>query len=282
MSEHDYEHLIVSVEDGVATLTFNRPDRRNAFNFAMDREVTDALWALDRDEAVRAIVVTGAGRAFCAGIDMSDGAAIFSSQEEHDATTGSSSDTLDGRWGLWRMATPVIGAINGAAIGAGLTLSLLFDFRVVADDAKLQFSFTRLGILPDANSTWLLPRLVGTERALDLLLTGRRFTGAEAAQIGLALASVPAEDVLKRAQELAREIGSSTSGMAVGVTKQLVYHLLGEPDRRKAMELETKLVWWSGTQPDILAGVMAQGQRTQPEWAAPKHPDLPEDLRFLD
>jgi enoyl-CoA hydratase/carnithine racemase len=248
----------------------------------MDAELSRALWALEADDAVRVIVVTGAGRAFCSGLDLTQGAEAFGpdAEAEHEAKTGSRSDDIHERTGFWRMATPIIGALNGLAVGAGLTLPLLFDLRVVAEDARYQFVFTRRGILPDANSTWLLARMVGVERALDLLLTGREFDGREAVAYGLALQAVPAERVLAAAQDIARSIAANAAPAAVGLTKRLVYHHLEVEDRAEAMALETKLSWWIGTQPDVMEGIAAWVQRRPPAWSMPKRPALPDGLEF--
>lgn len=275
-----WETLLVDVDDvGVATLTLNRPDKLNAITLEMDREFFACLKQLDADPGVRAIVVTGAGRAFCAGIDMSAGNPFDQeAHTEHDESLGTSSEAIDDRAGLWRLATPVIGAINGAAMGAGLTIATLFDINIAADDAKLGFVFTRRGILPDASIHWLLPRVVGVQRALELLMTGRTFTGAEAAEMGLALKAVPKDEVLTTAQELARDIAINASPLAVGVTKRLTHHFLGEPDRGRAMQQETRLVWWSGEQPDAMEGVMSFMEKRAPEWKTDKHAELPEQI----
>lgn len=271
--------IIVTVTDGVATLTLNRPDKLNAITLDMDRRLFETLRSLEDDEAVRVIVVTGAGRAFCAGVDLSGGD-VFGDDAHaaHDATLGTSSATIDERAGLWRFRTPIIGAINGAAIGAGLTLTTLFDLNVVAENAKLGFVFTRRGILPDANIHWSLPRMIGTQRALDLLLTGRMFLGTEAAEIGLALKAVPAEDVLATALEIAHDIAANTSPAAVGVSKQLVYANLNQLDPGATMRQETALVWWLGTEPDAMEGVMSFMEKRQPQWKLSKHIALPEGV----
>ncbi len=172
----------------------------------------------------------------------------------------------------------MIGAINGAAVGAGLTVATLFDVNIAAEDAKLGFVFTRRGILPDASIHWLLPRLVGIQRALELLMTGRTFTGAEAADMGLVLQAVPRDDVLPAAQELARDIAANTSPLATGLAKRLTHQFLGEPSRGDAMQLETRLVWWSGEQPDAVEGVMAFMQKRPPEWKTDKYTELPEPI----
>jgi enoyl-CoA hydratase/carnithine racemase len=274
----DEPTILVDIDGGVATVTFNRPEQRNAINLGMEQELFDAMWRLDADESVRAIVVTGAGKGFCSGVDISDPAAFGSdAHAEHDRQLGVTSDTVGDRVAYWRMATPVIGAINGAAIGAGLTIALLFDVRFVAEDAKLSFVFTRRGILPEANSTWLLPRLVGVERALDLLLTGRTFLGAEAVEMGLATRALPAGAVLAAAQEMARDIAVNTAPASVATAKRLVYESLGETDRMGAMARETRLTWWLGEQPDAMEGVMAFMEKRDPNWTASKHLRPPED-----
>jgi enoyl-CoA hydratase/carnithine racemase len=277
-----YETVLVDVDDhGVATLTLNRPDAMNAFDHTMDREFHEAMWALEADEAVRVIVVTGAGRAFCAGIDMAGGADVFGADAHaaHDAAQGVDSDTVGDRSAFWRMRTPVIGAINGAAVGAGLTVPMLFDLRIVADDAKLGFVFTRRGIVPDANICWLLPRLVGVERALDLLVSGRMFNGTEAAAMGLALRAVPRDQVLSEALALAHEIATLSAPGAAGLVKQLVYEFLGETDRAAAFARETKVIWWAGEQPDAVEGIMSFLEKRTPAWVTSKHVELPADLR---
>jgi enoyl-CoA hydratase/carnithine racemase len=281
-SQYEFETVLVTVDsDQVATLTLNRPEQMNAFDHTMDREFHEAMWLLEADEGVRVIVVTGAGRAFCSGIDMAGGADVFGAEahEAHDAAQGVDSDSVPDRSAFWTMRTPVIGAINGAAVGAGLTVPMLFDLRIVAEDAKLGFVFTRRGIVPDANICWLLPRLVGVERALDLLVTGRMFSGAEAVEMGLALKAVPKDQVLAEAHALAREIAVQSAPAAVGLVKQLVYEFLGETDRKAAFAKETKVIWWVGEQPDAMEGIMSFLEKRTPAWTASKQAALPEDLR---
>jgi enoyl-CoA hydratase/carnithine racemase len=275
-----YQNLLVEVDSGVATVTLNRPDAMNAFNFDMTAEFDDAIWSLERDESVRAIVVTGAGRAFSTGIDLASGGDTFGedAHRQHNADVGASDAEITERYAFWTMRTPMIAAVNGMAIGAGLTLTFLADIRIVAEDARLRLPFVRLNVLPDANSTWLLPRLVGLSRGLELLLTGRWFTGAEAAEMGLASRAVPASDVLRVAQELARDIATNTGPVAVGVTKHLVYKNLMQADRVAAFTEETRLTWWAGSQPDTVEGVTALLNRRAPAWTQSKHVPIPDDL----
>jgi enoyl-CoA hydratase/carnithine racemase len=273
-----YETLLVDVAKGVATLTLNRPEQRNAINLKMDRELQSALRALDQDEAVRAIVVTGAGSSFCAGVDLSAGADVFgaSAHERHDRELGVDSDTIGERYALWRLATPVIGAINGAAVGAGLTIALLFDVRYVAEDAKLSFPFTRLGVVPDANSHWILPRIVGVSRAAELLLSGRQFSGAEAAAMGLASRALPRQDVLNAALEFARDLAVNAAPASLAIAKRLLYENLTANDPLAAMARETRLIWWLGEQADAAEGVRARMERRAPNWRLSKHLKAPE------
>lgn len=273
-----YETILVDVDRHVATVTLNRPDVLNAFNLQMDKEFFEALWALEADPDVRCIVVTGAGRAFSSGIDLTAGDRVFSAEAhaEHDAALATSSETIADRAALWKMRTPTICAINGAAIGAGCTVPMLFDIRYAADDAKMRFNFTRLGIIPDAGIHWMLPRLVGVSKGLELLLSGRFFSGAEAAEIGLVSRALPREELVPAALELAHDIADNCAPAAVGVTKQLVMRYLESTDRDAAMAEETKLVWWMGTQPDAMEGVMAWMQKRPPDWQVSKSIELPE------
>ncbi len=273
-----YETILVEVDRGVATVTLHRPEQRNAITLRMQQELHDAIWSLDADEEVRAIVVTGAGKAFCSGIDLTEGGFGSDFQAEHDEELGVTSDTVWESVAFWELATPVLGAINGAAVGAGLTLPLLFDCCFVAEDARLQFMFTRLGVAPDANSTWLVSRMVGLPRALELLLSGRPFTGAEAAAIGLCARTLPADQVLAATQELAHDIADNTAPLAVAVTKRLVHAFAGADERPAAMTRETKLIWWLGSRPDATEGPTARFEKREPRWSDAKHTPLPPDL----
>ncbi len=273
-----YETIQVEVEGGVATVTMHRPEARNAITLRMQAEMHEAIWALDEDESVRAIVVTGAGKAFCSGIDLTEGGFGADFQAEHDRALGVTSDSIWESIAFWELATPVLGAINGAAVGAGLTLPLLFDCCYVAEDARLQFMFTRLGVAPDANSTWLVPRIVGLPRALELLLSGRAFTGAEAAAIGLCARAFPADRVLAETLELAHDIADNTSPLAVAVTKRLVHEFADAEERPAAISKETKLIWWLGSRPDAMEGVMARMEKRAPSWSDGKHTPRPPEL----
>lgn len=272
-----YESLLIDVEDQVATVTLNRPDRMNAYTWRMGRELQHAFVTLDGDDDVRAIVVTGAGKAFCAGADLETGEDTFRGNSFEDRRAAESElEVPDVR--PWELATPIIAAINGAAVGVGITLPMQWDIRFAAADAKLGFVFTRRGVIPEANSNWIVPRLIGVSRAMDLMLTGRIFTGAEAAEIGLVSKALPRDEVLSYAQEFAREIARNTAPASVGVTKRLIHRFLQEPDRKAAHDLEDQFFLWAGQSEDCAEGITAFLEKRDPKWTMSKNPDLPQPL----
>jgi enoyl-CoA hydratase/carnithine racemase len=174
------------------------------------------------------------------------------------------------------MVTPTIAAINGAAMGVGITLPLLFDVRLAAEDAKIGFVFTRRGIIPEANSNWILPRLIGVSRALELLMSGRTISGTEAAAYGIVSRALPRDELMPAALEFARDMAANTAPGSVAIVKHLVYRGLEETDRLAAMQRETKLTWFAGEQPDAIEGVMAFIERRPPAWKGSKHVELPD------
>ncbi|MET7772581.1 enoyl-CoA hydratase-related protein [Nocardia sp. NPDC005366] len=256
----------ISVERAgrVATVWLDRPDRGNGFTSAMQVELHRQLSDLDRDEQVRAIVVTGRGRFFSTGADMEPGGSNFAFDEEQ---TRAARQMMAVRPRPWQLRTPIIGALNGAAVGLGLTFALQWDIRIVNESAKYGFVFARRGLIPEQNSLWLLPRLVGAGAAVELLLTGRLFRGEEAARIGLATRALPGDQVLPAALELADEIATECSPAAVGLTKQLLYQMLAEPDREAAFHREWETFRWAGRQPDSSEGVAAFLEKRAPNFA---------------
>lgn len=274
MKEIAYETILVVRDEGVGLVTLNRPERMNAYTWRMGVELQHVFHALDQDEDVRAIVVTGAGRAFCAGADLESGGDTFSG-DSFDARRQLEEELSVPEKAPWDLATPIIAAINGAAVGVGITLPMQWDIRFAAEDAKLGFVFTRRGVVPEANSQWILPRLIGTSRALELLLTGRMFTGAEAAEWGLVSRSLPAEEVLPYAMEVAEDIARNTAPAAVGATKKLVYRFLQDGDRKAAHALEDEVFEWAGSTVDCAEGITSFLEKRDPKWKMSKH-DLPE------
>jgi enoyl-CoA hydratase/carnithine racemase len=264
----------ISVErDGhVATIWLDRPDRGNGFVSAMQVELHRQLEVLDAEADVRAIVVTGRGRFFSTGADLEPGGANFAFDPEQ---TARARRMMAERPRPWRMRTPIIAAMNGSAVGLGLTFPLQWDIRIVNESAKYGFVFTRRGLIPEQNSLWLLPRLVGLSNALDLLLTGRLFSGTEAKELGIASRAVPADEVLSTALRIADEIATQAAPSAVGLTKQLAYEMLAEPDREAAFHREWELFRWIGRQPDSAEGVASFVEKRPPRFPSPKNLSQP-------
>jgi enoyl-CoA hydratase/carnithine racemase len=271
---YPYETLLVEFDRGVSVVTLNRPAARNSMNRRMSYELSHALCTMDEDDAVRAIVITGAGNTFCAGTDLSGGTNLNSDEAE----------PIDGRppmgeLELWTFSTPLIAAINGAAVGLGITYPMQWDIRVAARDAKIGFVFNRRGLLPEANALWLLPRLVGLSRAMDLLITGRMFTGAEAETMGLVTKAVDTPDVLPTAVAIARDIADNTAPVSVALTKKMLYQFMETGDRRAARAEERDLFQWALQQPDAAEGIASFVERRPPRWTMSKRRDMPEGHR---
>jgi enoyl-CoA hydratase/carnithine racemase len=276
----EYQHLLIDDEPGVRIITLNRPERMNAYNRRMGMEIRHAIGSADREEQVRAIVVTGAGRAFCAGADLSPTAGSFGSgtdEQKAEEARFTRELTLPDAKQYWEMNTPIIGAINGAAVGAGLTIPLQFDIRVVAEDAKLAFSFNRRGVLPELNSPILVPQMAGLAIGLDLLITGRTFLGREAAAWGLASEALPADRVLPRALEIARDIAANTAPVSVAVLKRLVWENLAGGQFAAAQARNHALFDWVTKQADAREGPRAFMEKRAPNWSLHKNADFPED-----
>jgi enoyl-CoA hydratase/carnithine racemase len=270
----DYEDLRVDIDGAVAVLTLDRPDQLNAFSAAMGRSLTTALSAADADDRVRVVVLTGAGRAFCAGADFSGGSGVFGTPTKETF----SSDPLDD-FHPWDVRKPVIAAINGHAVGLGLTMTLQCDIRIVADEAKLGIVQARRGILPDLHSHWTLPRLVGHTRATELMLTGRMFLGTDALAWGLATEALPAEEVLPRSLELADEIATHTAPISVGASKRLLWASSLSPEQVNDLERDIHLHLMGSD--DSKEGVMAHIEKRDPQWSSTLSEDWPEWLDEL-
>jgi len=262
------------VEDGVCTVTLNRPDRLNAVNTPMLDELREAWDRADGDDGVRAVIVTGAGRAFCAGADLGSGGATFdyhsrASAEEH--RDGGGTVTLR----IFDMKKPVIAAINGPAVGFGITLTLPMDIRIASTAARMGFVFARRGVVPEACSTWFLPRLVGISQAAEWVYTGRVF-GAEEALAGKLVSRVVApEALLPTARELAREIAGNTSAISVTLARQMMWKLLGADHPREAHRLDSMAMFWTGRSADAREGIAAFLEKRAARFPLRPSADLP-------
>lgn len=254
-----YQNLVLALEGGVAVMTLNRPERRNAWTIPMVHEMSDALRRCDTDDEVRAVVVTGAGSTFSAGADLASGPI---------STPGSDTQPADVLRDLVTprdVRKPVIAAINGDAIGMGVTLSLLCDIRIVARDARLAVPMTRLGVIPEMGAHWTLPRIAGLGVASDLMLTGRRFDGEEAVRLGVCGECVDRAAVLPRALEIAADLVRHTAPRAVAVSKYLLRRAM-ETKFDALREEETTLFTRVALEPDAPEGVAAFLEKRPPHW----------------
>ena len=259
----DYEQIRYEVADGILTITLNRPERLNAFTATMGRELIAAFDAADADDDVRAVIVTGAGRAFCAGADLEAAGETF----DYDKRAGSLAEGDEGpvhRDGggrvvlrIYESKKPVIAAINGPAVGVGITMTLPMDFRLVADGAKLGFVFVRRGIVPEACSSWFLPRLVGIQQALEWVETGRVFLADEALRGGLVRSVHAPDDLLPAATELAREIADNAAPVSVALARQLVLRMAGAEHPMIAHRADSRAMYARGRSQDAQEGISA-------------------------
>jgi enoyl-CoA hydratase/carnithine racemase len=270
-----YEQIHLEVANRIATITLNRPERLNAYTPTMRRELGAAFSQCDADDAVRVIIVTGAGRGFCAGADLSDGGGSFDrpGREAYQAQVRAERAATVRPWD---MKKPIIAAINGAAVGVGITMTLQWDIRIAAESAKIAFAFVRRGVIPEALSTWILPRLIGVSRAAELLYSGRTINAREALDFGVLSRVVPDTELLPTVRALAEDIARNAAPVSVALTKRLIWHNLTETDMQRAEEIEGGLFWWAGTQPDAREGVNAFLQKRAPEWKMKPSTDFPD------
>jgi enoyl-CoA hydratase/carnithine racemase len=249
MSEPTFETLLYSLEEGIATITLNRPDKLNAFDTQMMSDMIAAFDHTDADDAVRAVIVTGAGRGFCAGADLSGGGATFdytgsSNQARRDLRVdgvqrdGGGMVTLR----IYESLKPVIAAVNGPAVGVGATMQLAMDFRMASTSARFGFVFARRGISPEAASSWFLPRLVGVQTALEWCYTGRVFPAQEAFDKGLLRSLHAPEDLLPAARALAREIIDNTAPVSVALTRQLIWRMVAADHPMEAHKADSRAI----------------------------------------
>ncbi len=269
----DFEQIRYEVADRVATIILQRPDRLNAFTHQMAAELICAFDAADADDDVRAVVVTGAGRGFCAGADLSGGGNRFDRGKIDEAVRDEG-----GRVSLriYASTKPVIAAINGPAVGVGVTMTLPMDVRLASTDARIGFVFARRGIVPEAASSWFLPRLVGISQAAEWVYTGRVFDAAEAQAGGLVRSLHAPDELLPAAYELAREIVDNTSSVSVAVARQMMWRMLGADSPARAHIADSRAMSALGGGPDAYEGVQAFLDKRPAEFPMRVSTDLPE------
>jgi enoyl-CoA hydratase/carnithine racemase len=287
-----YDTLALSVDDRVLTITLNRPDKLNAFNLPMMNELIAAFDEADADDAVRAVIVTGAGRAFCAGADLSQGAKTFDYAERSDRPDKAGTPrTADGSvdWShesvrdgggrvtlrIFECLKPVIAAINGPAVGIGATMLLPMDVRLASESARIGFVFTRRGITPEACSSWFLPRIVGISRALEWTMSGRLFGAQEALEGGLVREVLKPDELLPAARALAREIADNAAPVSVALTRQMLWRMLGADHPMEAHKIDSRAIYARGAMADAKEGVKAFLDKRPARFADKVSSDMP-------
>ncbi|MET0361067.1 MAG: crotonase/enoyl-CoA hydratase family protein [Sphingobium sp.] len=282
-----FETVQYDVADNVATITLNRPDRLNAYNIQMMQDIVSAFDLSDADDDVRCVIVTGAGRAFCAGADLGAGGDTFDYSKgpragaiRPDGSVDWAHEKVRDTGGLaslriYNSLKPVIGAINGPAVGIGITLTLPMDIRLVAEGAKIGFVFAKRGIVPEAASSWFLPRLVGISRAVEWCTTGRVFSAEEGVAAGLFRSSHAADDLLATARALAAEIAESAP-VSVALTRKMLWKGLSMSEPMEAHRVDSRGVFARGQSDDAREGVMSFLEKRTPDYPNRVSKDMPE------
>jgi enoyl-CoA hydratase/carnithine racemase len=284
-----YETIAYEISECILTITLNRPEKLNAFTAAMARELIDAFERADADDEVRAIIVTGAGRAFCAGADLSAGGMTFDRMARRDRPAlpkgpDGSPDLSDeaardggGRVSLriFSSLKPVIAAVNGPAVGVGATMQLPMDIRIASQDARFGFVFARRGIVCEACSSWFLPRIVGISKALEWNFSGRVFSAEEALAGRLVSAVHPPGHLIPAARAVAREIADNTAAVSVALIRQMMWRMLGVDDPMEAHKVDSRAIFARGASADVREGVTAFLEKRAPRFSDRVSRDMP-------
>jgi enoyl-CoA hydratase/carnithine racemase len=293
-----FETIITDVADGIFTLTLNRPDRMNAFTPQMMAEMCAAFDMADGDDAVRAVIVTGAGKAFCAGADLGGGGATFDYAKRPDQLKQGSPIRADGSVDyehpgvrdnggkltlrIFASKKPVIGAINGAAVGIGATMQLPMDFRMASETARFGFVFARRGIVPEAASSWFLPRLVGIGQALEWCYSGRVFGADEAMKGGLVRSVHAPDDLLPAARAFAKELTAESAPVSVALTRNMMWQMMAASHPMDAHRLDSRLIWSRGSSGDAKEGVASFLEKRSAEFPNGVANDMPHFGPWMD
>ena len=280
----DYSTILYDVEDGILTITLNRPDALNSFTNDMMLEMIDACDRADADDSVRAIIVTGAGRGFCAGADLSRGGATFDSSKRDDRKKDGVNRDGGGRLTLrlYELTKPIIAAVNGAAVGVGVTMTLAMDIRIASTAAKFGFVFARRGIVPEACSSYFLPRVVGISKALEWCYSGRVFPAQEALDGGLLRSLHEPEDLLSAARAIAEDIRDNTAPVSVPLTRHMMWKMLGADHPMEAHKIDSRGIHYRGRSEDSKEGVMAFLEKRDAQFPNTVSSDLPEFYPWWD
>ena len=271
-----YQDILYDVEDGVLTITLNRPDKLNAFTGVMLTEIIDAMDRADADDEVRAIIFTGAGRGFCAGADLSRGASTFNMAERDGE--GPVDEWRDGRVSLrlFESKKPLIAAVNGPAAGVGVTMQLPMDIRIASTEARFGLVFTRRGVVMEACSSWFLPRIVGISQAMEWVMSGRVFPADEALKGGLVSQVVAPDDLLPTARAIAREIAENTSAVSVTLCRHMMWKMLGADHPMEAHKIDSRGIRTMGQLPDAYEGVQSFLEKRPGNYTMKPSTDIPD------
>lgn len=287
-----YQTITLGIEDGIATLTLSRPEKMNALTSEMVREIIDACDVIDADDDIRAVIFTGAGKAYCAGADISGGANDFLTEGEDsvvrpDGSYNYSAEAARDGGGLitlrlFRMTKPVIAAINGVAVGIGATMTLAMDIRLAARSARFGFVFARRGIVPEAASSWFLPRVVGISKALEWCFSGRVFPAEEAHAGGLVAQVLPNEELLPAARAIARQIADETAPVSVALTRQMMWRGLGMAHPMEAHRIDSRAIIARSLSPDATEGVASFFEKRRAQFPQTVTSDMPDFYPWWD
>lgn len=278
-----YSTILYEVEDSILTLTLNRPESLNAFNRTMMNEMIDACDRADADDDVKAIIVTGAGRAFCAGADLAGGGDTFDADARSDRPDGVQPDG-GGRLTLriYELNKPIIAAINGAAVGVGVTMTLAMDIRLASDVAKFGFVFARRGIVPEACSSYFLPRVVGISQALQWCYSGNVFPAQEALAGGLVKSLHEKEDLLSAARAIAEDIRDNTAPVSVALVRQMMWRMLGADHPMEAHKIDSRGIYYRGRSADAKEGVQSFLEKRPAQFSGKVSSEMPEFFPWWD
>jgi len=280
-----YETILYDVEDSILTITLNRPDRLNAFTHVMRDDLIDAMDHADADDNVRAVIFTGAGRGFCAGADLAGGGATFDYDDEADHEVINKVHRDGGGMvslRFFQSSKPLIAAVNGAAVGVGVTSILPMDVRIASENARFGFVFARRGIVPEACSSWFLPRVVGISRAAEWCYSGRVFDAQEALEGGLVRSVVPADDLIPTARSIAADIAQNTSAVSVALTRHMLWKMLGADHPMEAHRIDSRAIQAMGASADAREGVESFLEKRPPVYPGRPSQDMPDFFPWWD
>jgi enoyl-CoA hydratase/carnithine racemase len=277
-----YQTILYDVRDQIATITLHRPESMNAYNNVMCQEINTALDEAERDSKVRTVIFTGGGGTkkpvFCAGFDLAGGKPFdFSKEDIHETRDTGGRDALR----IYTMKKPVIAAINGSAVGIGITMTLPMDIRIISETAKVGFVFAKRGYVNEACSSWFLPRIVGVSKAAELVMTGRIIKAKEAFACGLVTEVVPQEQVYERAVEVAKEIAENCAPVSVALCRQMIYQMAGARWPMTAHKLESSSYHYIGVSPDAIEGAASFLEKRPPEWKMDPAKDMPPEYPWF-